>query len=503
MKRPGLAGRVAIALATLAILTAVVSTASAIVSTSSQVRGEVDSFLLERAEEILGGDRQTPDRRDGGDRDRNDDNDNDNEQDNNGGGNEQENDDGDDVAADDTIDAEDAVEDALEQALDESNLPAAADLDAVVQVIDEQGVIIGGTGLRLPVGDADLILAESNREPVFSTVDIEGVEYRVYTAHFDGVGAVQVAQSLDDTTSLLDVIRNRLMLVGAALALVGSGLGWIFARRSLRPLNNLTAAAERVAATQDLDTAIPVDRSDDEIGRLAVSFNEMLDALGASRSQQHRLVQDAAHELRTPLTSVNANVDLLLHARDLPDDERHEILGGIRAELGQLGTLFNEIIELATDKRETSAHEPIRLAGVVQRAVDDLARRAPNPVTVLVDDSQVKGHEASLHRAITNLLSNAVKYSPANSPIEVQVQAGRVSVSDRGAGIPAADRDRVFDRFHRLEEARPLPGSGLGLAIVAKVVSDHRGSTFVRDADPAPGTVVGFTLPLLLNGEVS
>lgn len=476
MKRPGLAGRVAIALATLAILTAFLSTASAIFSTSSQVRGDIDSFLVERAEEIVGGDRRTPDR------------------DNNRGRNNDDDDD-DDVVE---VDADDPLAEVLEDdLLDESNLPAAAELDADVQIINAAGEILAGDGITLPITDDALELASDFGPPFFETTQIGLVEYRIYTTHFEDVGAVQVGRSLEDTISLLDVIRNRLMLVGGLLALVGAGLGWIFARRSIRPLEDLTAAAEQVAATQDLNTAIPVERTDDEIGRLAVSFNEMLDALGASRSQQHRLVQDAAHELRTPLTSVNANVDLLLHARDLPADERHEILGGIRAELGQLGTLFNEIIELATDKRETSAHEPVRLAGVAQRAVDDLARRAPNPVTITVDESMVRGHEASLHRAVTNLLSNAVKYSPANSPIEVSVAAGRLAVSDSGVGIPEADREKIFDRFHRLEEARPLPGSGLGLAIVAKIVSDHRGSTFVRDAEPGPGSVVGFTLPLL------
>lgn len=481
MKRPGLAGRVAIALAALAILTAFLSTASAIVSTSSQVRGDIDSFLVERAEEIVGGDRRTPDRNDGGNRGRNNDDDDENDDDEDG------------TAIDELLD--DGV-------LDPSTLPAAAELDADVQIIDQTGEILAGDGEILPITDEALELASDSGPAFFETVEIDQIEYRVYTAHFEGVGAVQVGRSLDDTTSLLDVIRNRLMLVGAALAIVGSGIGWLFARRSIRPLEDLTAAAEQVAATQDLDTAIPVDRTDDEIGRLAVSFNEMLDALGASRSQQHRLVQDAAHELRTPLTSVNANVDLLLHARDLPADERHEILGGIRAELSQLGTLFNEIIELATDKRETSEHVPVKLASVAQRAVDDLARRAPNPVTVSIDDSIVRGHEASLHRAVTNLLSNAVKYSPPNSPIEVEVAAGRVSVCDQGVGIPEADRERVFDRFHRLEEARPLPGSGLGLAIVAKIVSDHRGSTFVRDAEPGPGSIVGFTVPLLDPEEV-
>lgn len=464
MKRFGLAARVAVAIAVIAILTAGLTTGAAIVSTSSQVRGDIDDFLVDRAEEILDGTRQAPDRRD---RDR-------------------------EIELDgDTIDEID------EEDLEESDLPGANEVDAEVQLLDIDGAVVASTGLDLPVTSDEVSVAVDSRPPRFRTVTLDGGEYRIYTAPILDGGAVQVATSLDDATSLIGGIRNRLLGLGLIVAAVGALAGWLLTRRSLRPLGELAEAAERVAETQDLDTAIPVERSDDEIGRLAMSMNEMLDALSSSREQQHRLVQDAAHELRTPLTSVNANVDLLLHARNIPDDERHDILTGIRAELGELGTLFKEIIELATDKRVSSAHEPVALAGVVQRAVDDLGRRTENSVEVSVDDSTVLGDEPALHRAVTNLLSNAAKYSPEGAPIAVDVRDGRVSVTDAGPGIPADERERIFDRFYRLDESRAQPGTGLGLAIVAKIISDHKGSTFVDDANPGPGAVVGFTLPVL------
>jgi two-component system sensor histidine kinase MprB len=114
---------------------------------------------------------------------------------------------------------------------------------------------------------------------------------------------------------------------------------------------------------------------------------------------------------------------------------------------------------------------------------------------VVADAVTVRGRRAQLDRAITNLLGNAAKFSPATTTIEVSVTGGRVAVRDHGAGIAAADRNRLFERFYRADSARSTPGSGLGLAIVEQVARAHDGSVFVDDA-PGGGTVVGFTLPV-------
>ncbi len=436
--------RVALLIATLSILTAVLVTGSAIVSTSSGVRDDIDDFLEERAEEITDGTRRRPDR----DRDS-----------------------------------------------DEENRTNTSELDAQVQTIDSDGNIEATTGLAIPITDDTITLANSDNRGKFETTTIDGVEYRVYTSPVQGGGAIQVATSLENTTSLLGLLRTRQLILGAALASLAAAIGWLIAHRTLRPLGQLTAAAEQVALTKDLDSVIDVNNSDDEIGRLATSFNQMLEALESSRRQQHQLVQDAAHELRTPLTSVNANIDLLMHARDLPAADRQDILASVRAELRQLGTLFTEIIELATDRQQATAPAPVDLVSVVNHAVDDFSRRASNTITVDATPSMVTGDFKALLRVVSNLLGNAVKYSPTDSPIHITVSNGTVAVRDHGPGIPPEERERIFDRFHRLDQARPLPGSGLGLAIVAKTVGDHGGQTFVNDVESGNGIIVGFTIP--------
>jgi two-component system sensor histidine kinase MprB len=220
----------------------------------------------------------------------------------------------------------------------------------------------------------------------------------------------------------------------------------------------------------------------------------MLRALERSRSQQHRLVQDAAHELRTPLTSIKANIDWLAMADDIDAETRRTVLVGVQRELGELNTLMAEIIDLATDSQEQRPHVPIDLAVVATDAADQFRARSPRAVEVRSDPTPVRGDADSLGRAITNLLSNADKYSPAGAPITVEVADGWVWVADRGAGIPEAERERVFDRFYRRDADRSAPGSGLGLSIVASIAEAHGGRVAIGDT-PGGGARVGFGLP--------
>jgi two-component system sensor histidine kinase MprB len=220
----------------------------------------------------------------------------------------------------------------------------------------------------------------------------------------------------------------------------------------------------------------------------------MLDALEASRVQQHRLIHDAGHEMRTPLTSLRANVAMLERAGDLPADDRAEILGAIHAELIELSDLFDEMIDLATDQRDADISlQQVDLAWLVGDVAARWERRSGRSIEIDVSPSVVNGDPAALERAVSNLVSNADKFSPAAAPITVVSRDGMVSVRDRGPGIPAADRDRVFDRFFRSDATRSMPGSGLGLSIVAQIVERHGGQVWARDA-VGGGADVGFQL---------
>lgn len=284
-----------------------------------------------------------------------------------------------------------------------------------------------------------------------------------------------------------------LALAGALGVAVAAALGLVVSRSALRPIAELTDAAEHVAETQELAARIEVDR-DDEVGRLAYAFNTMLNALEESRLQQRRLVRDAGHELRTPLTALRTNIELLARADDLPTDARRRILDDVTFELEQLSKLVSEVVDLATETGPSD--EPmvtVVLDDVVATVAHRYERRTGHVISVDADATSVMGRRSLLERAVSNLIDNAVKWSPAEEPVEVEVARGRVRVIDHGPGISTVDRPRVFDRFYRSDAARTAPGSGLGLAIVQQIIQDHGGSVFVEET-PGGGAIVGFTL---------
>lgn len=386
--------------------------------------------------------------------------------------------------------------------LDEDGLPVdevlnlfGSDADSIVQVLDEDGAVLGREGGNLPVSQSDLKLAESPGREEFRTIEIEFDTYRMITRHLDGGGAVQVARQIDETNRILSRLGANLAWIGGVITVLAAGAGWWIARRTTTPLRRLSETAQEIAETEDLSTPIPVSGRD-EVGTLAASLGSMTDALATSREQQRRLVMDAGHELRTPLTSIRANVEFLDRVGDAADPaQRTEIVRAVTSEVDELSDLITELVELATDTRDDLPTERIVLRELVESTVNRFRRRTGRVVDVDVDDTVVVGRGPMLDRALSNLLLNADKFAPGAEPIEVTVRAGSLRVRDHGAGIPAEDLPHVFERFHRATATRTMPGSGLGLAIVAQIVDRHGGRVSAANA-PDGGAVVGFDLPV-------
>ena len=283
------------------------------------------------------------------------------------------------------------------------------------------------------------------------------------TAPLRDGGAVQIARPVSETHDVLDVLRTRLVLIaltGIALAALAA---WLVMRRATRPIERLTETAEHIAATQDLGTPIPV-RGDDEVGRLAASFNTMLIALDTSREQQQRLVVDASHELRTPLTAVRTNIDFLGHATTLDAEQRAQLIAETRLELDELTNLVSEMVELATDVRSEEPVEPVPLAEVADDVAARFRRRTGHEIVVDADGAGVvEGRRAMLDRAVSNLVDNAVEVQPRRRAGDVTVRGTTHRGRRPRPRHRPEDRERVFDRFYRPTSARTLPGSGLGL----------------------------------------
>jgi two-component system sensor histidine kinase MprB len=383
------------------------------------------------------------------------------------------------------------------------------DPDAIVQTLDRSGDITASTGGTLPVtsGALDIATARPDRsappKEEFESITLDGESYRMITQSVEGGGAVQVARSIEETEQVLSDLVRRFVIITIVVAFLASAVGWWVARRTTKPLRTLGEVAADVADTQDFSTRIDIDRSD-EIGQLASSFAKMLAALETSREQQHRLIHDASHELRTPLTSLSANVALLERAGTLPADDRADLIAAVKAELGELNELFDELIELATDRYDDLGvpTTPVDLDDVVRVTVERWERRIDRPILIDSSSAIVLGDEAMLERALTNLLSNADKFSPMDEPITIVAHGGSVCVQDRGPGIALDDRSRVFDRFYRSDETRSMPGSGLGLAIVAQIVERHGGECWVDEVSGG-GAEVGIRLQLATASDSS
>ncbi len=445
-----LRARVILIVTGLVVLGISIASVAAYRSAASELASETDTFLTVRADEVIAGTREPPRQPRGGD--------------------------GDDDRPRPRTD----------------DLDLAFDPDAIAQSLDDNGDVSASEGGVLPVESEDEAVAAGSKKAVIRDVEIDGEDYRMITAPQPGGGAVQVAQSTTSTSDVLDRLAGRLLLIGAVLAVVAAALGWLLMRRTTKPLEDLTAATERVAATRDL-TPLGLSGSD-EVGRLGGSFDEMLGALRTSREQQRRLVQDAGHELRTPLTSMRANVEFLQRADDLPADQRAEILAGVQSEIAELGTLVDEVVVLATDDMTVEAPmSEVDLAEIVTDAVATFRRRTDRSVTLSVEPTPLRGNVALLDRAVTNLLGNAHKFSPLDDPIEVVLADRRIVVRDHGDGIDPAEAELIFDRFRRADDARSKPGSGLGLAIVQHVAEQHGGTTRARNA-AGGGAEVGFSV---------
>ena len=371
-----------------------------------------------------------------------------------------------------------------------------AKLDVLIRIVDDEGgTLWGSEGADvLPVDPMAREVAAMRAPQFTSESTVEGERYRILTVPLVRDHALQVARPLAEVDAVLrrlTLILGAVLVVGVVLAAV---VGLLVARSGLAPLGRLTRTLEELARTRDLTRRVE-SGGQDELGRLAGSFNSLLAALDTSLRSQRQLVADASHELRTPITSVRTNLELLQRGM-LEPGERDRVLSDVVTELARLSHLVAELIDLAREEEGTPAPAvDVRLDEIAQAAVAIAAPEWPNVEFRLVaEPSSVKGDPDRIERAIRNLLDNAAKWSPAGGVIDVVVQAGEVAVRDHGPGVSEADAPHVFDRFWRAPTARRMPGSGLGLSIVREVARSHGGTVGVERA-PGGGALFRIRFP--------
>ncbi|MGW2342389.1 sensor histidine kinase [Streptomyces sp. NPDC001661] len=359
----------------------------------------------------------------------------------------------------------------------------------------------------LPVTRSTREVASGDRGPYYSELRLAGHRARMLTTPLSEDRALQVAVRADTVDRGVRQAAVLLGGMGVAGVLLAGGLGAWVSRTGLAPVGRLTATAERIAATRDARHRIelPPERAgqDDEITRLAASFNTMLDELEKSVGAQRRLVADASHELRTPLTALRTNAELLTRGSRLSDAQRERAAGALSRQLREVTLLVNDLVELARNEEPDPLIEEVRLADIVTHTVETARGHWPStPLALSIAPESrtatVAGVPARLARLLSSLLDNAAKFSPPGRPVEVTLTSAattlELTVRDHGPGISEQDLPYVFDRFYRARSARALPGSGLGLAMARQIAHAHH-AELVAEAAPGGGAQFRLTIP--------
>jgi signal transduction histidine kinase len=310
---------------------------------------------------------------------------------------------------------------------------------------------------------------------------------------------VVVARSTSDTMRGLSLLRTLLLIVFPLLLLASALVAWRVLGAALRPVERLRRGAEEITGAGPATAErLPVPSGHDEIHRLAVTLNGMLDRLAAGRARQREFVADAAHELRSPLANMRTQLEVARHlgpAADWP-----AVGEDLLADTARLSRLVDDLLLLA---RSDGAAPPARMAPVDLTALAHDVAVASDVQVVTADPVWTMGAPDELRRILANLVDNAVRHTRSGVQLATAREGDRavVTVTDDGPGIAPADRDRVFERFTRLDDSRTLDtgGAGLGLAIVRELVRRHAGTVTLTDADPArpqsPGLRVEVRLP--------
>lgn len=416
------------------------------------------------------------------------------------------------------------LEHQLVVASDRSSRSAVADLvdqaggghlPSVLRLVDDDGVA------QVFTSDGTVLAASANivgQGPITAAADSTDVRRRTFDGPDDqdtetyrswvmagtvagGEVTAVVGSSLEAVHETSTRLRT-LLLVGVPLAVaLLAAIVWLLVGRALGRLDRVRSAVDDIGPTQ-LDRSIDVRGPDDEVGRLAATMNRMLTRLDASAERQRRLVADVSHDLQSPLATQRASLELALRSRESIDPE--QLRSGVLAPVEEMERLVADLLVLAAaDEGLPTAAATLDLDVVV---LEEAARAMTSASIAIrtkgVSAGPVRGDPGELRRVVRNLIDNAVAWAATEVELTVATANGLVvlDVVDDGPGIPAADREAVFERFHRGDRSRSrhVPGSGLGLAI-ARTLTERAGGRLdlVTDETAASGAHFRVVLPAL------
>lgn len=367
------------------------------------------------------------------------------------------------------------------------------------------GISVGLTSVTLQEALTRAVIA-----PVYTNVAKGGVDYRVYLIKIHppaavlqagGGGILEVLQKQTTYAQVQSTLFKIILIAIPFMMVFALVVGWFVARAALRPVGRISRTIQSIGGSRDLSRRLDFVGPTDEVGRLAATFDDMMDRLEQSFETQKRFIADASHELRTPLTAIKGNAELISIA---PPEEQDLCVSAIRREAERMTRLVNDLLLLAeADVAEQPIHPRlVDLDGVVEdvfRAGQLLGGDKVELVLEQVDRIQTEADPDRIKQLLLNLIDNAVKFTPAGGVVSLRLlrdgEWAEISVSDTGVGIAPDEQAAIFHRFYRVDKSRSTRGHGLGLAICAWIAQAHGGSIGVG-SESGKGSTFTVRLPI-------
>jgi heavy metal sensor kinase len=380
--------------------------------------------------------------------------------------------------------------------------------DVFYRLLSPDGKELGSSELffwgELSVNHATLQRIAKDGQPVLETLTIEGRRHKARTVYApiapDAI--LQIGESLEDNDEFLAKFRQIFGATITGVMVLAGLLGWFMAKRALKNVEEVTRTARAISAS-DLEQRVPVEGQTDEIGRLAATFNDMLDRIRTLVTETREMTENIAHDLRSPITRIRGMAEMALTTGNTIHEYEAAAASTVE-DCDRLLEMINTMLYISQTEATAGklATEEIDITGVVRDACELFQPVAEdkgvNLVVEIGSNLRVRGALQALQRMLANLIDNALNYTPSPGTVTVSVSGdeklGIIAVKDTGIGISQEELPHIFRRFYRCDRSRSRPGTGLGLTLVEAIVQAHRGQIAVTST-PNVGTTFTITLP--------